>query len=269
MYARNGAAPTLSHNCVYGNNTNYAPPGVLLPGPGSISVDPVFVSGSYHLTATSQCVDTGDDTRVVSDTDLDGIARQIGVVDMGAYEVDNVAPTGTILINGGAAATNSTSVTLTLSADDNGGTGLDTMSFSNDGADWSAPEAFATSKDWTLASGGDGTRTVYVKYTDKAGNESQAYSASILLDTVAPTTPVVTDDGVWTTTDTQLHATWTSSDTTSGIAEYQYAIGTPAGATDVVGWTSRGADRVRYSHEPVTGERREILFFCQGQGLCQ
>jgi len=58
------------------------------------------------------------------------------------------------------------------------------------------------------------------------------------IDTTPPTIPVVTDDGVYTTNGTQLHATWTSSDPESGIAEYQYAISTTAGGIDVVGWTS-------------------------------
>jgi hypothetical protein len=61
-------------------------------------------------------------------------------------------------------------------------------------------------------------------------------------DTTPPTTPVVTDDGVITTNLSQLHATWTSSDPESGIAAYEYAIGTSAGGTDVVDWTSAGTD---------------------------
>jgi cyclophilin family peptidyl-prolyl cis-trans isomerase/Leucine-rich repeat (LRR) protein len=60
-------------------------------------------------------------------------------------------------------------------------------------------------------------------------------------DSTLPTTPAVTDDGATTTSNTQLHATWSSSDPESGIAEYQYAIGSTAGGTDVVGWTSAGA----------------------------
>ena len=35
-----------------------------------------------------------------------------------------------------------------------------------------------------------------------------------------------------------LGAKWDGSDAESGIAEYQYAIGTSAGATDILGWTS-------------------------------
>jgi hypothetical protein len=53
---------------------------------------------------------------------------------------------------------------------------------------------------------------------------------------------VVTDDGEYTSNTTQLHAAWSSSDPESGIVEYQYAIGTSSGETDVVGWTSTGTD---------------------------
>lgn len=60
------------------------------------------------------------------------------------------------------------------------------------------------------------------------------------IDTSMPSIPEVTDDGEYTSSTTQLHATWSSSDAQSGIAEYQYGIGTTAGGTDVVGWTSAG-----------------------------
>jgi ligand-binding sensor domain-containing protein len=59
-------------------------------------------------------------------------------------------------------------------------------------------------------------------------------------DTTPPTTPVVNDDGATTASTSQLHATWSSTDAESGIAEYQYTIGTTAGGTDVVSWTSVG-----------------------------
>jgi len=67
---------------------------------------------------------------------------------------------------------------------------------------------------------------------------------SPVTDFTAPTTPVVTDDGSSTVNHTQLHATWTSTDNESGIAEYQYAIRTPAEGPDidVVGWTSSGTN---------------------------
>ena len=61
-------------------------------------------------------------------------------------------------------------------------------------------------------------------------------------DGTPPAVPVVTDDGIYTVGNSQLHASWTSSDPESGITEYQYAIGTAPGGTEVVGWTSVGTN---------------------------
>jgi len=65
-------------------------------------------------------------------------------------------------------------------------------------------------------------------------------------DSTAPKPPAsVTDDGAATTSTSSLHALWAAaSDPESGIAEYQYAIGTThtdPGAGYTVGWTSTGA----------------------------
>ncbi len=97
---------------------------------------------------------------------------------------DTTAPSGSVTINGGAAATSTTAVTLSLSATDNSGT-VSQMQCSNDGATYSTPEAYATTKAWTLTSG-DGTKTVYAKFKDAAGNWSSAVSATISLDTTPP-----------------------------------------------------------------------------------
>lgn len=60
-------------------------------------------------------------------------------------------------------------------------------------------------------------------------------------DTTPPTTPVVTDDGVYMTTSSKIHATWTSSDPESGIALYQYLIRQDSTAGPIiVNWTSTG-----------------------------
>lgn len=62
-------------------------------------------------------------------------------------------------------------------------------------------------------------------------------------DTTPPTTPVVTDDGVYTTVTTQLHATWTSTDPETGVAEHQYLIrDTSTSGPIVVNWTSAGTN---------------------------
>lgn len=100
---------------------------------------------------------------------------------------DVTPPTGSIKANGGIAATNSTTVLLTLAATDSG-SGMVAgaqMQFSNDNITWSTPEGYTTSKTWTLSSG-NGSKTVYAKFKDVAGNWSLAYSTTILLDTGPP-----------------------------------------------------------------------------------
>jgi hypothetical protein len=71
---------------------------------------------------------------------------------------------------------------------------------------------------------------------------SDGVAVAAASDTTLPTTPVVTDDGATTSSTSQLHAGWSSSDAESGVAEYQYAIGTASGGTEVVNWTSVGTD---------------------------
>jgi serine protease len=93
-------------------------------------------------------------------------------------------PTGSIIINAGAATTNTTSVTLTLSCVDSG-SGCAQMRFSNDNSTWSAWESYNTSKAWTLTSG-DGTKTVYVQFKDGLGLLSYPYSDTIILQTTSP-----------------------------------------------------------------------------------
>ena len=101
-------------------------------------------------------------------------------------KIDKTPPNGTIKINNGSQYTTSTASTLELSAQDNtGGSGISQARFSNDGATWSTPETYVTNKNWTLTSS-DGAKTVYVKYSDVAGNWSGPFSDSITLDTTPP-----------------------------------------------------------------------------------
>ena len=90
--------------------------------------------------------------------------------------LDTQAPSGSISINSGASTTASLSVTLSLSA-----SGATEMRVSNSssfsGSSW---ETYSSTKSWTLSSG-DGTKTVYARFRDSAGNESSAVSDSILL----------------------------------------------------------------------------------------
>jgi len=98
--------------------------------------------------------------------------------------LDREPPWGSLEINEGKQYTNSTRVTLCLSAGDRT-SGILNVSASNDGATWSRWTMYQFTKEWDLLPG-DGTKTVYVRFQDKAGNVSTPVSARIVLDTVPP-----------------------------------------------------------------------------------
>jgi len=106
----------------------------------------------------------------------------------GVYYLDKTPPKGEILINNGAVYTSTTSVTLTLSAEDSG-SGVNKMQLSSDGEKWSPEEDYAETKSWMLTDG-DGEKivekTVYVQYRDLAGNWSGIITDTITLDTISP-----------------------------------------------------------------------------------
>jgi len=95
-----------------------------------------------------------------------------------AVLADNAPPAGSVTIDGGAAVTNSFTVSLVISATDDY-TGVAEMKVSADSPVDSAPwEAFNTTKTVTLPSG-EGGKTVYARFKDGAGNVSDVVSSQI------------------------------------------------------------------------------------------
>lgn len=124
----------------------------------------------------------------------------------------------TFAINNGVPATNTSSITLTIDASDE--FGVSKMRFSNDGVSFTADEAYATSKSWTLSSG-DGVKTVYVQFTDGAGRLYDPVTAQIKLDTVAAATLTSPPSG--TVSLSPFSVTLSSGDGTgSGVASISY-----------------------------------------------
>lgn len=72
-----------------------------------------------------------------------------------------------------------------------------------------------------------------VTYRFRNGQYAQAGA-----DATPPTKPVVIDIGPRTNSMSQLSASWTADDPETGIEEFQYAIGTSPGASDVLVFTS-------------------------------
>ncbi|GIP23435.1 S-layer homology domain-containing protein [Paenibacillus sp. J22TS3] len=142
------------------------------------------------------------------------------------FIIDKTGPTGTISINNGAAATKSATVSLAITASDPGGggsSGLDKMRFSQDGETWSSPEIYSTTKSYTLTDG-DGAKTVYAQFTDKAGNISGIVSDTIMLDTLAPTVQGVTEGGIY---NTAPKATFDEGTASAKLDDQNYLSGTP------------------------------------------
>jgi hypothetical protein len=103
------------------------------------------------------------------------------------FKIDATAPSGTFLVNNGAATTSTAAVTLGSSVSD-ANPPLE-MRFRDGGGSWTAWEAYAPTRAWTLPAGA-GTKTVEAEYRDPAGNKL-ALSASIVL-LAPPQPPVVT-----------------------------------------------------------------------------
>jgi subtilisin family serine protease len=123
-------------------------------------------------------------------------------------------PTGTIEINGAAAYTNTTSVTIALATTK--GTAEQVCVSGGDSCDAWRPSA---STPRLTLSGGDGVKMVRAWFRDAAGNVSAApASASITLDTTAPTSGQLSASVSATT----VVWTWTGfADAASGIASYK------------------------------------------------
>ncbi|XXX81335.1 hypothetical protein WMF30_21475 [Sorangium sp. So ce134] len=120
-----------------------------------------------------------------------------------------------ISINDGARYTSSTSVTLTLAAP----AGATQMRLSNDGATYGPWEPFSTTKAHNLASG-DGAKTVLVQF-GSGGVATPGYeTASITLDTAAPTgASIVINGGAADTATRQVVLTLDATDALSPVAK--------------------------------------------------
>ena len=161
-----------------------------------------------------------DGPRTVSAKFKDAMGNVTATAVTASITLDTTPPTGTIGINGGAAYTKTTSVTLNLSASDGTGSGLDQMRFSNS-TDFSTAGwvTYATTAAWNLASGSDGVRTVYAQFKDKLGKVTSAtISGSITLDTTPPTgCTVKINNGAAYTGTTGVTLTLSATDAGSGM----------------------------------------------------
>ncbi|MEO7157307.1 MAG: SBBP repeat-containing protein [Vicinamibacterales bacterium] len=171
---------------------------------------------------------------------------------------------GALAINGNAAFTAVTAVTLTLAASDPAGvTGyyislIATPPAATDSG-WTSI-ASTTSYDanlrYTLATG-DGTRTLYAWYKNAAGSVSDTASAAILLDETAPTNGYIAAAAA----DGQISLSWSGFvDTGSGVAgsTYRLVFSTGSAPANCASGTVLATDSTSYVH---TGLRNGTIYF--------
>jgi hypothetical protein len=181
-----------------------------------------------YTTARTFSLQTGDGTKTVYVKYYDK-AGNVSAVYSKSITLDTAIPTGSININSGAVYAASQTVTLNLSAAD-AGSGINAMSFSADNVNWLAPETYAASKTYSL-SAGDGTKTVNVKYYDKAGNVSAVYSKSIILDTLPPSGTLTVNGGAQYVTQTAVTLNLSAADAGSGLDKMSFS-------NDNITWTT-------------------------------
>ncbi len=216
MY-NSAATPIVAYSCVKGN----------FSGTGNTGADPRFVDasgGNLRLQDLSPCIDKGTATDAPA-ADFAGVARPQGPgVDIGAYEHIPPAVTGSILINNDAKCTTVTQVTLSLAWASGSGLAVTSMRFSDDGAHWTAWEAVAPTRAYTLP-WADGHHTVRAQFRDAAGDLSERLADYILLDKTAPTGTIVINGGAAATSNpvVTLSLTWNDGAVGSGVVRMRFS----------------------------------------------
>ena len=201
--------------------------------------DIAYSSPETYSTTKAWTLLSGDGTKVVYVKFMDGVGNWSSAFN-DTIILDKILPTGWISINGGATYTNSTNVTLILTCNDPL-SGCSQMQFANEGAAFSPPEDYSTTKAWTLTAG-DGTKTVYAKYKDRAGNWSIAYSDTIVIETQTPAGTITINRGATYTNSANVTLILTCNDTLSGCSQMRFSndnitYSTPESYAATKAWT--------------------------------
>ncbi|MBI4689198.1 MAG: hypothetical protein HY754_02855, partial [Nitrospirae bacterium] len=176
-----------------------------------------------YSTSKSWTLSSGDGSKKVYAWFKDSLGNANSTPYSDSITLDTTSPSGSISINSGTSYTNTTSATLTISASDSY-SGVYQMCISNTNSSCTSWETYATSKTWTLSSGSDGYKYVYIWFKDNQGNtNSSPYSDSIYFDTTAPTGSVTINSGASYTNTTSATLTISASDG-SGSGVYQMCI---------------------------------------------
>lgn len=132
---------------------------------------------------------------------------------------------------------------------------------------------YFTTKPWTASVNNDFNKTIYVKVCDKASNCSETNNTIIKIDKTPPAVPTITNptNGNWTTNDVIL--TLRSSDSGSGLGEYQYTYKSTASQTGTdpsSQWVRDGQATETYTANTISQEMNRQIYWraCDILGNC-
>lgn len=188
--------------------------------PVAVQADPV--TGTLTLTGA---LPWREGVNSLSLTVADAVGNEAAPV-VWSLTIDVTPPTGTVAINGGAEETASAYVTLTLTAED-ALSGVARMQLSNEAAAGFVEEPFTALRELWLLTPVRGTRHVYARFFDLAGNRSATVADEIFLDLQAPET-MITEGPAGVTPQATASFAFTCSDPP---CVYAYAF-------DGAGWSS-------------------------------
>ncbi|MBI5528502.1 MAG: carboxypeptidase regulatory-like domain-containing protein, partial [Deltaproteobacteria bacterium] len=212
-------------------------------------------AGAWPVNNLGLTLSGTDATKVVMAKYRDA-AGNVSTTAIDTIVLDTAQPSGTVSINSGAQYTNSQLVTLSLSNVSPDVTNVDikdsTTVCTDGGRAYTTP--YSASIVYSLLAG-EGAKTVYVCFKDRAGNKSAAQATDgITLDTVAPSNPAITiDNGA-----AYANTTAVVVDITSGEYPVEYYV--EGNVTDTVNtfeWKSAAAavDDLPVALVAVEGQR--------------
>jgi len=143
--------------------------------------------------------------------------------------LDRGAPAGSVTVDGGDPYVNRLSVSVDVPAID-AVSPVANVALSNDGMNWTT-RPYGPDQAWTLAAS-DGTRTVFCKWQDKAGNWSSVKNDTVVLDRSAPAGVVSVAAGAAYARSTAVTLSVAATDPGSGVS--QVAL-----SNDGTTWTTR------------------------------
>ena len=209
-------------------------------------------------------------------------------------KIDKTKPTTPTIVNSSGGVWTKNDVTLTLGSTDTY-SGIDEYYYTynanastigtNSSSEWvklngGTGKTSFTTEPWSVASGSELNKTTYIRVYDVAGNYSDSNNTNIKVDKKAPTSPTITnpnfdqDKGETVWTNAAFTLTLQSSDSGSGLKDYQYTFNSSAsevGTNQETQWISYGNNATEtYTTGNFETEREENVYIraCDQVGNC-